>query len=210
MQAYQHSLAGEVADEAGHQLPITGIPCWCWYAGQQHPITSIPAPKHQLCWSMLVCPAWESLQILQLPPPLTWLLFLPKWLHFALPEHTPKFTKPGVYVTPAEKCHYLLSSSISTSRWNYNQGKCILAYNSHILCRIFKNLISTRWIVLNLVIYATSISGPGFFPAYLRNGANLLFQVLPGHFTNFHHTYAHSICGPFWQKVIKKFWYCKQ
>ena len=48
-----------------------------------------------------------------------------------------------VYVTPAEKCLNLLSSSISTTRWRYNQGKCTLAYNSHIRCHTFKNLIST-------------------------------------------------------------------
>ena len=46
--------------------------------------------------------------------------------------------------SPAKKFHNLLSSSISTTRWRDNQGKCVLAYNSHILCRTFKNLISRR------------------------------------------------------------------
>ena len=41
-------------------------------------------------------------------------------------------------------CYNLLLLWMSTTRWCYNQGKCILAYNSHILYRIFKNLISTR------------------------------------------------------------------
>ena len=48
--------------------------------------------------------------------------------------------------THDEKCHNVLSSSISTTRWRYNQGKCILAYT---LCRTFKNLISpcsVKWI----------------------------------------------------------------
>ena len=73
-----------------------------------------------------------------------WWLFHPKWFYFSLPKHTPNLTKLGIYITPAKKCHYLLSSSISSPRWCYNQGKCVLAYNSHILCRTFKNLISIR------------------------------------------------------------------
>ena len=81
---------------------------------------------------------------LKLKTLLQWGLFCPKWSHFSLPEHTPKLTKLGIYVIPAKKCHNRLSSSISTSRWCYNQGKCILVYNSHILCRTFKNLICTR------------------------------------------------------------------
>ena len=40
-----------------------------------------------------------------------------------LPEHAPKF-------------HYLLPSSISTTTWCHNQGKCVLVYNSHIFCEI--------------------------------------------------------------------------
>ena len=42
------------------------------------------------------------------------------------------------YVTPAEKFHNLLSSSISITRWCYNQGKCVLAHNSNILCRTYQ------------------------------------------------------------------------
>ena len=72
-------------------------------------------------------------------------LFRPKWSHFSLPEHTPKLTNEliGMYVTPAEKFHNLLSS-ISTTRWRYNQGTWALAHNSRILCCTFKNLISTH------------------------------------------------------------------
>ena len=64
--------------------------------------------------------------------------------HFLLLEHTPKLTKLRMYVTPGKTFYELLSMGISTTRWHYNQGKCILAYNSHILYRTFKNLISTR------------------------------------------------------------------
>ena len=71
-------------------------------------------------------------------------IFCPKWSHSSLPEHTPKLTKLEIYLTPAEKCHNLLPFSISTIRWQYNQAKCVLAYKAHILCRTFKNLISTR------------------------------------------------------------------
>ena len=75
---------------------------------------------------------------------LWWRLFCPKWSHFSLPEHTPILTKLGVFVTPAEKCQNILSFGNSTTRWRCNQGKCVLAYNSHILDRTFKNLIFTR------------------------------------------------------------------
>ena len=60
-------------------------------------------------------------------------LFRPKLSNLSLPEHTPKLTKLGVHVTPALKFDHLLSSSISTIRWRYNQGKCILPYNSHMV-----------------------------------------------------------------------------
>ena len=100
----------------------------------------------------------------------------------SLPEHTPKLTKLGIYVTPAEKFHNLLSSSISTTRCHYNQGKCILAYNSQF---------------------------PFHFPAHFRlpffsanswNVANLLFRTPPRRF----HRFAPNFCRPSWQKVIKR------
>ena len=53
----------------------------------------------------------------------------------------PKLTKFGIYITPAREIHNQLLSSVSTIRWRYNQGKCVLAYNSHVLCRTFKNCI---------------------------------------------------------------------
>ena len=34
----------------------------------------------------------------------------------------------------------IVASSISTTRWRYNQGECVLAYNSYILCCTFKTL----------------------------------------------------------------------
>ena len=73
-----------------------------------------------------------------------WRFYCPKWSHFSWPEHTPILTKLGIYITAAEKYHNLLSPSISTTRWHYNQRKCILAYNSHILCCTFKNVIFTH------------------------------------------------------------------
>ena len=39
---------------------------------------------------------------------------------------------------------YRLSLWISTTKWHYNRGKCVLPHNSHILYRTFKNLMSTR------------------------------------------------------------------
>ena len=116
-------------------------------------------------------------------------LFCPKWSHFSLPEHTPKLTKLGIYVTPAEKCHTLLSSSISTTRWRYNQGKCILAYNSHILCCTFKNLIST----CSLNCAESCDIGHAHFrrPLFSANLQNIAkyrkptFRNPPGNFTEF-------------------------
>ena len=58
--------------------------------------------------------------------------FIPN--HFSVPEHTPELTKLGMYVTAAEKFHNLLLSSISTSRWHYNWGKCVLAYLPRLSC----------------------------------------------------------------------------
>ena len=78
-----------------------------------------------------------------------WWLFHPKWCIFHclnIPQNSPK-------VTPAEKCHNLLLSSISTTRWCYNQGKCVLAHNVHMLCAHSKPLYPCfHGILLNLVI----------------------------------------------------------
>ena len=67
-------------------------------------------------------------------------IFSPKWSHFSLPEHAPKLTKLGIYITPAKK---LFLSYISTTRWRYDQGKCVLVCNFNIVYSTFKNLIST-------------------------------------------------------------------
>ena len=67
-------------------------------------------------------------------------IFCPKWSHFSLPEHAPKLTKLGIYITPAKK---LFLSYISTTRWRYDQGKCVLVCNFNIVYSTFKNLIST-------------------------------------------------------------------
>ncbi len=55
--SHQHSTSIPPAFHAGHQHP-TSIPRWS-PASHQHPmlVTSIPAPKHNICWSMLVFPA---------------------------------------------------------------------------------------------------------------------------------------------------------
>ena len=122
----------------------------------------------------------RSLLFFELP------LFHPKLSHFSLPDHAPKLTKLGIYLTPAEKFHNLLSSSISTTRWSYSQGKCVLAYNSHILCCTFKNLIFTH-----------SLNCPescDIGQAHL-NVANPLFRTPPRQFHPFARNFAHSICG---------------
>ena len=59
-----------------------------------------------------------------------WWLFHPKLSNFSLPEHST--AKLEIYITPAEEFHNLLLSSVSTTRWCYNQGKCVLDCNSHI------------------------------------------------------------------------------
>ena len=124
--------------------------------------------------------------------------FRPKWSHFSLPEHTPKLTKLGIYVTPAEKFQNVLASSISTTRWCYNQGKCIL-FSKTLYPRI-------HWIVLNLVIGHAHFRFP-FFSANSRNIANLLFWTP---LTDLHQTlHKASMDSPdkmFW----KEFWYSKQ
>ena len=73
----------------------------------------------------------RSLLFFKLP-----LFFCPKWSHFSLSERPPKLNKLRIHVTPAKKFHNLLLSSISTTRWPYNQGKCVLAYNSQVACSI--------------------------------------------------------------------------
>ena len=50
MLAYQHSLTGEVADEADHQHTITSVPCCCWYA-----VTSIKSPAFHAPSNSLRC-----------------------------------------------------------------------------------------------------------------------------------------------------------
>ena len=100
--------------------------------------------------------------------------------HFLLPEHTPKLTKLRMYVTPGKTFYELLSMGISTTRWHYNQGKCILAYNSHILYRTFKNLISTR-------SRSMPISALIFF-FFCKMSQTYFFKLLSGNFTDLHET----------------------
>ena len=78
---------------------------------------------------------------------------------------------------------------ISTTKWRYNRGKCILAYNSHILCCTFKNLISTH------LLNCAESRGTGhahlrlmFFPCLCEIPQTYFFKLLPGDFTDFHAT----------------------
>ena len=87
------------------------------------------------------------------------------------------------------KCHNLLSSSISTIRRRYNQGKCILPYTSHILCCAFKNLISER----SLNSAESRDIGHAhfclrFFVEIYKISQTYVFELLPGHFTDLHQT----------------------
>ena len=107
----------------------------------------------------------------------------------------PNLTKLGIYVTPAENVHNVLLSSISTTRWHYNQGKCILVYNSHILCRTFKNLISMpslNWVESRDIGNAHFCL---FFFANLEYVINILFPAPLKRFHQFAQNFAHSICG---------------
>ena len=64
-------------------------------------------------------------------------------IHFSLSQMIAFFT-----AWPWMKIRFylinLLSSWIFTTRWHYNQGKCVLANTSYIICYTFKNLISMR------------------------------------------------------------------
>ena len=84
------------------------------------------------------------------------------------------------------------SSPISTTSWRYNQGKCVLPYNSHILCRTFRTF-SPR------VYWIVPISA--FFSANSRNVANLLFRTPPGDFTSLHETLQVAAVDRTYQKL---------
>ena len=158
--------------------------------------------KHQNSSAFLLGPK----QVLTCEVPIVFQMttFSSEWSHFSLPENAQKLTKLGIYVT---KFHNLLLSPISTTRWHYNQGKCFLACNSHILCCTFKNLISTR--SLNCA-ESRHIGHAHFrlpFFSQIRETSQTYFSVLlPGDFTDLRQTFAHSICGLSWQE----FWYSKQ
>ena len=70
---------------------------------------------------------------------------------------------------------------------SYNQGKCVLAYNSHLLCGTVKNLICTH----SLNCAESRDIGHAhfcFFPANLGNDTNLFFELLAGNFTDLQET----------------------
>ena len=92
----------------------------------------------------------------------------------------------------------LLSSSVSTTRWRYNQGTCVLAYESHNCCA-FKNLISTR--PLNCA--ASRGIGHAHFRPFSKF-TKCLFRTNPRPFHQFPRHFALSIYGLSWQKVIKR------
>ena len=77
---------------------------------------------------------------------------------------------------------------------------------THILCLTFKNLISRRSLNCSesLDIGHAHFHQPFFSPpANARNVANLLFRTTPRRFYWFAPNFAHSICGLYWQRVIK-------
>ena len=84
----------------------------------------------------------------------------------------------GKHIRLGEKCFNLWTLWISTTRWCCNQGKC---YSKIIYPRV-------PWIVLNL--------------ANLRNVAKLLLLTPPWKFHQFAWNFAHSICGPSWQRIL--------
>ena len=90
----------------------------------------------------------------------------------------------NIYVTPAQKCHKLLSSSISTTRRCYNQEKSVFTCT---LSHIQKPYIHTL----------TELCCFHCMPIYL------LFLTPSRRFHRFAFNFAHSICGLSWQKVIK-------
>ena len=107
--------------------------------------------------------------------------FLSQMITFSPPEYAPKLTKLGLYITTAEKFLNLLLSSIYTTRWRYNKGKCVLAHNAHVLCCTFKKHMSTCSV--NYTEYCdighAHLCQSFFFCANLRNYTNLLFQTSP-------------------------------
>ena len=92
----------------------------------------------------------------------------------------------------------VLLSSISTTRQRSNQGKCILAHNSHLLYPRSKPLYPrVHWIVLNLVKTAMPISANHFFPQICKMSQTYFFKLLPGDFTYLHQTfYTASVDSP--------------
>ena len=105
-------------------------------------------------------------------------------------------TKLGIYVIPAENfiiyCHPQFLPL----------GGAIIKEST--FCQV-QNLISTC--SLNCAesrhIGHAHFRPPFFFSANLRNFANLLFRTPHRRFHWFAWSFAHSICGPSWQNVIK-------
>ena len=103
------------------------------------------------------------------------------------------------YVTPAEKCHNLLLSLISTTRWRYNQGEWVLPNNPHVFCRTFKNPISTCSLnCAKMCDIGRAHFRQPFFPCRKPTFSNSYQALSP--ICNF----AHSIYGLAWQKVITR------
>ena len=98
-----------------------------------------------------------------------------------------------------------------TSRWRYYQEKTFFANYSHIIWCTLLNIIS----ICSLNTAEPCDVGHAHvrteFPfANSPNVANLLFRTPPRQFHQFAQNFAHSICGPFWQKVIKRILICQR
>ena len=137
-------------------------------------------------------------------------IFLPQMIAFSLLGHTLRLTKLGIYITPAKKCHNILSSSVSTTRWRYNPGKCVLPYNSHILYRTFNDLIYTS--SLNCAESRdVDTFPPTVFCSQIREMSQTYFsELLPGNFTNLHETLHTVSVDPPDKNLLNQFGYFKQ
>ena len=100
-----------------------------------------------------------------------------------------------------KKCQNLLSSSISTTRWCYNQGKCVLAYNSYFVTHSKTLYPCVHWIVESSAIdpFLPTIFSRKFAICHKPTFS----ELLPGNFTYFHQT-LHTASVDSWQEVIKR------
>ena len=136
-----------------------------------------------------------------------WQLFCSKWSHFSLPEHAPKLTKLGIYITPAQRFHNLLSSSISTTRRCYNQGKCVWLI-THMYFVAHSKTLYPRVLHISTLVCPNDMKLRWLLPheplRLCEKMINLLFRTPPKPFHRFATNFASSISG---QNLSKAFTY---